>query len=137
LDHLKSFDCSLETIRDVRQWIADSLVSERIPDGVIADMLLAASEAVTNSIVHGYEQTLRGTVDCTLRISGDAVTLIVRDYGSGLDEKTYMRPDTSVPHEGGYGVYLIHSLMDEVTLSLPGQGTEWTMTKRINSKEAH
>jgi anti-sigma regulatory factor (Ser/Thr protein kinase) len=134
VDDAKSFECSLDTIKDVRHWIMDALSLHRMPDDVIGDVVLAASEAVTNSVVHGYEETRRGRVDVSIQVTADSVSLTVRDYGSGFSGKPYDAPDTSTPHEGGYGVYLVHSLMDEVTLLSLDQGTELRMKKVIKSK---
>ena len=129
-----SFECSLETIKDVRQWIVDVLSSNNTPKEVVTDLILAASEAVTNSVVHGYAKTRRGRVDLRLEVTNGFVSLTVRDYGSGFGRKLYTKPDTSVAQEGGYGVYLVHSLMDEVTLTSLDPGTEVRMKKLIKSK---
>ena len=130
----KSFDCSLERIKEVRQWIVDVLISQHTPEAVVDDVILAASEAVTNSVVHGYEETRRGTVDLSLQVSADSVSLTIRDYGTGFGKKPYAAPDTRIPHEGGYGVYLVHTLMDEVTLTSLENGTELRMKKAIKPK---
>jgi anti-sigma regulatory factor (Ser/Thr protein kinase) len=125
----KSFECSLETIKDVRHWIVDVLSVEHTPENIMNDVVLATSEAVTNAVVHGYEKTRRGRVDLSVQVSNDSIVLTVRDYGAGFGQKSYTAPDTSSPHEGGYGVYLVHKLMDEVTLSSHEKGTELRMKK--------
>ena len=107
------------------------LNSQRVPESVVNDVILAASEAVTNAVVHGYEETRRGIVDLSLNVSADSVSLSVRDYGTGFGKKPYAAPDTRIPHEGGYGVYLVHSLMDEVTVTPLDKGTEVRMKKAI------
>lgn len=131
MDVAKSFECSLETIKEVRQWIADVLSAQHAPVDVVNDVVLAASEAVTNSIVHGYAATRQGRVDMSVQLSEGSISLTIRDYGSGLGRKPYTAPDTSIPHEGGYGVYLVRSLMDEVTLLSLDKGTELRMKKVI------
>lgn len=127
----KIIDCSLETMKDVRRWIVDVLSAQAVPEDVLSDVVLASSEAVTNAVVHGYEETRRGRVDLKIQISDSSVSLTIRDYGSGLGRKPYAPPDTSLPHEGGYGVYLLHSLMDEVEIVSLDKGTEVRMQKVI------
>jgi anti-sigma regulatory factor (Ser/Thr protein kinase) len=129
----KTFDCSLDTIREIRRWIKDVLAAYKTPEDVIDDVILAASEAVTNAIVHGYSDTRHGRIDARVQFSDEAITLVVRDYGSGFRKKQYMAPDTSTPHEGGYGVYLMQTLMDEVEVVPLGEGTEIRMMKTIRS----
>ncbi len=130
----KSFECSLETIKEVRQWVVDVLSAQQAPEDVINDVVLAVSEAVTNAVVHGYEKTHKGRVDLSVQVSSAAISLTVRDYGSGFGQKFYTAPDTTTPHEGGYGVYLVHTLMDEVRLLSHDGGTELQMKKVIKLK---
>jgi anti-sigma regulatory factor (Ser/Thr protein kinase) len=127
----KTFDCTLETVKDVRGWIVDVLSAHKTPMDVIGDVVLATSEAVTNAVVHGYEETHKGRVDMSIQLSDSSVTITIRDYGSGLGRKPYTAPDTGIPHEGGYGVYLLHSLMDEVEVRSLDKGTEVRMKKLI------
>ena len=129
----KTFECTLETIKEVRQWIVDNLSAHGTPDNVVSDVVLAASEAVTNAVVHGYAETRRGRVDLSLEISDGSLVLTIRDYGSGLGRKPYAAPDTRIPHEGGYGVYLVQSLMDEVEMKSLNQGIEVRMKKAFKT----
>ena len=131
-----TFDCTLETIKDVRSWIVDVLSVLKTPMEVTGDVVLAASEAVTNAVVHGYEETRRGRVDMSIQVLNGSVMLTIRDYGSGVGRKPYTAPDTGIPHEGGYGVYLLHSLMDEVEVRSLEKGTEVRMKKLIRPNTA-
>ena len=49
----------------------------------LTDIKTAVSEAVTNSIIHGYENK-EGTVIIEASIKGDGVTIIVSDEGRAL-----------------------------------------------------
>jgi stage II sporulation protein AB (anti-sigma F factor) len=133
VDDARTFDCSLDTVREVRHWIAEVLTAQRAPENVISDIVLAASEAVTNAIVHGYPETRSGAVDVAIRVTAGSVELTIRDYGDGFGGKPYAPPDTTAAHEGGYGVYLVHSLMDEVTLRPLVKGMELQMKKLFNT----
>ena len=127
----QSFECSVETIREVRKWIADTLAGERTPRDIVEGILLAASEAVTNAVVHGYEKSRRGRVDVRIQVAVDSIAITVRDYGTGFGRKPYTPPDTSVPHEGGYGVFLLRNLMDDVKVTTHEDGTEVHMVKAL------
>jgi anti-sigma regulatory factor (Ser/Thr protein kinase) len=48
------------------------------------DIRLAASEAATNAILYAYPSPNHGDVFVTAGISRDVLTIIVRDYGVGI-----------------------------------------------------
>lgn len=105
----------------------------------LSDLKTAVSEAVTNSIVHGYRDTL-GTVSMVLRIlEGNVAYIRIRDNGCGIpDIKQAMQPlFTTAPEEerAGLGFAVMQSFMDRIRVfSTPGCGTTVVMTKQINSR---
>ena len=127
----KSFLCNPATIREVRKWIGDRLLEHKTPAPIVEDLVLAASEAVTNSVTHSYEDTHEGVVDVRLLCARHEVHLIIRDYGASLATTEYHPPDLETPHEGGYGLFLIKALTDSVTVIPLEHGTEIQMTKRL------
>lgn len=101
----------------------------------LADIKTAVSEAVTNSIIHGYSDK-KGEVVIECKILGDVVDVTIIDYGKGIkDIETAMRPlYTSCPDDerSGMGFTVMQSFMDEVEVSSEvGKGTTVHMTKRI------
>jgi anti-sigma regulatory factor (Ser/Thr protein kinase) len=123
-----SFHCTPAKVKEVRTWIAEALAETGINADILNRVLLASSEAVTNCIVHGYDPSHEGRVDVTLDVEGTGIHLTVRDYGSGLQMDQYDAPDTEKAGEGGYGIYLIRSLMDDVRLVPQPDGTELRMS---------
>lgn len=101
----------------------------------VADVKTALSEAVTNSIVHGYESEVRKiVVEC--RIQGQELVLRVIDYGKGIEDiKKAMEPlFTTKPdsERSGMGFAFMEAFMDTVEVeSGIDSGTTVTMTKRI------
>lgn len=132
MDVSSSFHCTPDKVKDVREWIAAALAGQAVPPEVATKILLAASEAITNCVVHGYKPSREGRVDITLTFNGGDVGLTVRDFGSGLMMEQYDTPDTDKAWEGGYGIYLIRSLMDDVRLLPHADGTELQMTISTN-----
>lgn len=101
----------------------------------LEDIKTAVSEAVTNSIIHGYgEQVGTVTVECT--IDGDEVTVAVSDKGVGIsDIEKAMEPlFTTRPdlERSGMGFAFMEAFMDtlEVT-SAPFEGCHVKMKKKI------
>ena len=104
----------------------------------IADIKTAVSEAVTNSIIHGYENK-NGKIKIETEIDKDQVTVIVTDYGIGItDVKKAMEPMyTSKPEleRSGMGFAFMEAFMDELNVeSQKGQGTVITMRKVIGKE---
>lgn len=101
----------------------------------MADVKTAVSEAVTNSIVHGYASA-SGYVYMDCSISGDTVTIIVKDNGKGIaDIKQAMEPLFTTNTDGersGMGFTVMETFMDTVDVeSITGVGTKVTLTKQI------
>ena len=107
----------------------------------ITDIKTAVSEAVTNSIIHGYNNEDQ-VIHITCEIDGNAVIIEVIDYGVGIEDvKKAMEPlYTSKPdmERSGMGFTVMESFMDEVEVkSLPGVETRVKMKKIIKSQLFH
>ena len=104
------------------------------------DVKTAVSEAVTNSIIHGYENG-DGRIRIETYIVEDTVTVIVTDYGVGIaDIEKAMEPMyTSKPEleRSGMGFAFMEAFMDELFVeSQKGEGTKVTMRKVIRQENA-
>ena len=103
----------------------------------IADIKTAVSEAVTNSIIHGYEGTL-GTVKIVCRISNNEVFIEISDTGKGIENveiaKQPLYTTKSNLERSGMGFTIMESFMDKIEVeSVLGIGTKVTMSKKIKS----
>ena len=107
----------------------------------LTDIKTVISEAVTNAIIHGYENRTDGTVTIHASILGDTVHISVKDEGKGIADVEQARQPlyTSRPEleRSGMGFTIIENFMDEMIVeSVPGKGTEIRMVKQIESKKA-
>lgn len=104
----------------------------------ICDLKTAVSEAVTNSIVHGYKDGF-GKLYISGQIFDDnLVKIVVKDNGLGIpDIKQAMQPlfTTGGSDRSGLGFTVMQSFCDRINVkSKPGQGTSVTLTKRISGR---
>lgn len=104
----------------------------------IADIKTAVSEAVTNSIIHGYENK-DGRIRIETHIVEDTVTVIVTDFGTGIEDigKAMEPMYTSKPEleRSGMGFAFMEAFMDELFVeSALGKGTAITMRKVIRQE---
>ena len=103
---------------------------------VLADIKTAVSEAVTNAIVHGYEDET-GLVVITAALRDDGILEVsVTDTGKGIDDiSRAMQPFfTTQPEKerSGMGFSVMQTFMDKVTVeSVSGRGTTVRMQKRL------
>jgi stage II sporulation protein AB (anti-sigma F factor) len=107
----------------------------------LTDIKTVVSEAVTNSIIHGYDERVDGVVTISATIEGDRVHLVIEDTGNGIEDVEMAREPlfTTKPEmeRSGMGFTIMENFMDEVAIvSSPGHGTKITMVKRIESKKA-
>ena len=102
----------------------------------IDEIKTAISEAVTNSIIHGYDGK-EGTIDIEGKIDGREVIYVITDHGCGIgDVKKAMEPlFTGKPEceRSGMGFSIMEAFMDDLKVeSGVGIGTKITMKKRIS-----
>ena len=102
----------------------------------LSDIKTAVSEAVTNSIVHGYSDS-SGIIYIKGEISEDnLITIKIRDKGKGIpDIKKAMEPLFTTKAEAersGMGFSFMEAFMDSLEgESTPGKGTLVKMSKII------
>ena len=105
----------------------------------IADIKTAVSEAVTNAIIHGYEQQI-GIVKLVCKIRENEIFIEVSDTGKGIENvemaKQPLYTTKASLERSGMGFTIMESFMDEVDVeSVLGLGTKVTMRKKIKIQE--
>ena len=121
---------SSSCLPDLRRSVARSL--EGVDEEVVADVLLALDEAVSNAIRHGSRAG--DPVLVSVKADGGWIEMVVRDGG----------PTPHLPHlpaepppalqTGGRGLWLILQLVDEVRLQRIDGGTRLVMRRQVSSR---
>ena len=101
----------------------------------LAEIKTAVSEAVTNAIIHGYENC-KGIVTMEGEIADNEIIFTIRDEGCGITDIEKAREPlyTGKPEleRSGMGFSIMECFMDKVTVeSSPGKGTTVKMSKVI------
>ncbi len=101
----------------------------------LSDIKTAVSEAVTNSVVHGYGEN-DGIIFLRMHRKNNWLTFEIEDRGRGIEDIAKARQPlyTSAPgfERSGMGFTVMESFMDSLEVkSTPGEGTVVTMTKKI------
>ena len=104
----------------------------------VSDLKTAVSEAVTNSIIHGYEEHT-GIVKLACKIIENEIFLEISDSGKGIENveiaKQPLYTTKSNLERSGMGFTIMESFMDELDVqSVLGLGTKITMKKTIKEQ---
>lgn len=100
----------------------------------IEDLKVAVAEACTNAITHGVNEE-EGSFDVELVVYDKKIGILVYDKGKGFLGNNVEEPNINNLKEGGLGVFIIKSLMDEVEfIQNKGKGTIIKMTKYIGDE---
>ncbi len=106
----------------------------------ISEIKTAVSEAVTNSIVHGYREGI-GIIYITVKLFEDRrIQIIVRDKGEGIEDIAQAREplftSSDTGERSGMGFTIMETFCDTVRVtSKVGRGTRVLMEKYIHGKE--
>ena len=117
----------------MRQVLGDTLRGVGVSEDSVADILLAATEACTNVVLHAGQSAPAYTVAAT--VDSVACRVEVTDAGQGCEQRRRPRVrqvDHASLAESGRGFAIMQACVDAVTLrSAPGQGTRVVLDKRI------
>jgi stage II sporulation protein AB (anti-sigma F factor) len=102
----------------------------------LTEIKTVVSEAVTNSIIHGYENDPTGMVYINVTIEDGFIDMTIKDEGIGIiDVEEAMQPlFTTKPdlERSGMGFTIMENFMDNVEVfSQPGLGTEIRLRKHL------
>jgi serine/threonine-protein kinase RsbW len=92
------------------------------PEDAMADLKLALTEAVSNSVRHAYGPDGDGHVDVTYELYADRLGIEVVDDGAGFDPEEAPSFEGDELSEGGLGIAIIRTIADEFEIqSKPGE----------------
>ena len=113
-----------EGVGVVRQAVGDADQRLALDGAVLADAKMAVTEACTNAVVHAYDDEA-GRLDVEMFADDHALTVVVRDKGSGIQPRANRTGTTAL----GLGLPLIAALSDTFEVrGGPGIGTEVRMS---------
>lgn len=105
----------------------------------MTELKTVISEAVTNAIIHGYNEQAEGIITIHGRIEEDTLHVTVSDEGVGMEDVALARTPlyTSKPEleRSGIGFTIMEQFMDAIEVySTPQQGTRIELSKRMHAK---
>jgi len=99
--------------------------SMNFPADRVEDLKTAVAEACTNAIEHGNKLDASMKVGISLTIDKGRLQVAVQDEGTGIGRVPTPNIDSKIEGKSdprGWGIFLIESLMDEVTFESTPEG---------------
>lgn len=97
----------------------------------VEDIKLALAEACTNAIEHGCCEGC-GEYKIEFSIGRECLTISIADEGCGMKKQKIYQPNPKDLREGGLGIFIINTLMDQVEIdTVPETGFTITMKKYL------
>lgn len=107
----------------------------------MTEIKTVVSEAVTNSIIHGYHNKPEGMVFIHVTLDNGVIELTIRDEGMGIEDIEEARQPlyTTKPEleRSGMGFTIMENFMDEIkVISEPMIGTTVYLKKHLTNSKA-
>ncbi len=93
-------------------------------------VLSAVGEAYNNIVLHGYAGRKPGSVQMKFQNCSRHVRVEIRDTGASFDPNQAPDPDLEALPESGLGIFLMRSMVDEVSY-VAGSPNVLTLVKRL------
>ncbi len=102
-------------------------------EGLLYSIQLAAHEVCTNIVGHAYGDVNDGRIGIKIALEFTPPRLIIelKDAGRPFEEEKYTAPNLDEVRVHGYGLFLTHSLMDEVTYTPTPGHNRWYLVKNL------
>ena len=135
--HQITRSAELESLSVFREFIEKGCKQhERINEQICYDLKLAADEACTNIITHGYAGMNPGSIILNFEIEPNTVVVTITDFGHPFEPSEARAPDVEAGLEdrpmGGFGLFFIYQTMDEINYETTADGNRLTFIKKLS-----
>ena len=111
---------ALEQIARIRAWLGDVLVSWTVSAQAASDLCLAVTEICTNIVRHGYGTERGGDIEIGVSHELRTLRVTIVDTAAPFWPGGVSSPLPETLAEGGYGLGLVHSVVDSVSFQRVG-----------------
>jgi serine/threonine-protein kinase RsbW len=128
-----------DSLAVIREFVDRACREADVDDEACYDIKLAADEACTNIIEHGYAGLEPGSIIFSLQYGAQQVVVRLTDFGHPFEPAEPPTPDAEAVLEsgelGGFGLYFMHRSMDSVTYEPAIGGNTLTMIKKLKNSQ--
>jgi serine/threonine-protein kinase RsbW len=124
----------VQDLAGIRHFVEEAALAACGDAEAVGDLVLAVNEAVTNIVVHGYENE-PGELLLEIRCAGGEVEVCLEDQAPVFDPTSAAEPDLTLPLEqrppGGAGILMMREYTDEMHHVVTASGcNRLTLIKR-------
>lgn len=129
-----SFPGRFDSLPKIGDFVGKAARYAGLNDKAIYAMQLAVDEACSNIIDHAYGGEDLGEIECSVIVTEDGLTIILRDRGDPFNPQNIPDPRMNIPLEDlkprGVGVFLMRKMVDKVQYEYSPEGSNiLTLTK--------
>ncbi len=124
---------SQDYLVNVDDFVESYLERKKVDKSVIADIAICVTEIVINGIIHGNQSNPDKRVKIAIDKEDSKVKVVIHDEGKGFNPEDIANPiaEENLLKEVGRGIFIVKSLMDEVTVVHEKDGTKTTIVKNL------
>lgn len=121
-----------EAIEEIEKLAAEAANTAGFNQEEQDSLAIAVTEMANNAVIHGNQRDPGKKVFITIEVLNAEVRMTIRDEGKGFNPNTLSNPldPENLLRESGRGVFIVRSLMDEVSYDFSKGGTQVTLVKR-------
>ena len=125
------FTSQLSQLNDVRDFVRSSCtkVFTKKFDTVIDLIVLAVNEAFTNIVIHAYGRQPHHEILIITDIGDDYLSFELADQGTSFNLNSVVQPDLTGTRENGFGVYIMKTVMEDVSYTQKKSQSDWNYLK--------
>jgi serine/threonine-protein kinase RsbW len=107
--------------------------SPSLSEPLVSQIVLAVHELCTNIIRHAYAGA-DGEIYMEATWKPGSITFLIRDHAPRAFTlpRTIVQPDPASLPEGGWGIYIVHKVMNQVEYRRLHNGNEWILKKYLD-----
>jgi serine/threonine-protein kinase RsbW len=126
-----TIDADYEQLRIPAEALRNAAARAGVPEVTVGLCELALQELLTNLVDHAYGGNSSNQIGFHAQVGPAKIQMMTEDSGQAvnLDLEAVSMPDPFALQEGGYGMAIIKSLMDEVTCHRQNGKNIWVLVK--------
>ncbi len=123
----------LGAVRSVVRGFLEECMDARLPADEVNGIQMALQEACTTVVRHAHRKDATLPLVVTISAPKGRFVMEIEDFGPGLPERDRQPPDPDPanPREGGYGIFIMRQVMDEVRSERRGGKHVLPLVKRL------
>lgn len=124
----------LESLPMLRKFV-DQVCKQNLDEDTCYDLKLGVDEACTNIITHGYAGMNPGSIMLKIKLNDDKIIMTITDFGHPFEPYQPEKPDVETNLDncemGGFGLFFLYEIMDEIMYEVTEDGNTLTLKKRF------